>query len=139
MKLELGYTFERRVRWTRDELVRFAAGIGDTNPLHHDEAFAAATRFGGLIASGAQPVAIAIAMCGAQASLDTPGVGLEFNFKLLGAAKPDEEIRFRWEIVALESSERPHGTIVTLHGEAIAENERRILSATARTLMVDAL
>jgi hypothetical protein len=66
-------------------------------------------------------------------------VGLEFNFKLLGAAKPDEEIRFRWEIVALESSERPHGTIVTLHGEAIAENERRILSATARTLMVDAL
>ena len=139
MKMELGYVFERHVRWSTDEIVRFAADVGDTNPMHHDAAFAATTRFEGLIASGAHPVAIAIAMCGAQATPDTPGVGLEFTFKMLGAAKPDEDIRFRWEVVGIESSERPRGTIVSLHGEAIAENERLILSATARTLMVEKL
>ncbi|MBD5633708.1 MAG: MaoC family dehydratase [Candidatus Eremiobacteraeota bacterium] len=137
--MEPGHVFERRVRLTPSDIVRFASDVGDTNPMHHDGAFAATTRFGGLIASGAHTVAIAMAMCGSQASRDTPGVGLDFDFRLLGAAKPDEEIVFRWEVVSVEPSERPRGTIVSLRGEAIAEGERPLLSATARTLLVEKL
>ncbi len=132
-----GYVFERSVRWTPDDLVRFADEVGDANPLHHDAAYAAGTRFGGLIASGAHTVAVAMAMCGSQATPDRPGVGLEFGFTLLGAAKPDEDIVFRWEVVSVEPSERPRGTIVTLRGEAIAEGARPLLRATARTLHFD--
>jgi len=133
--MDIGEVFERRVLLTRDDIVRFADDVGDTNPLHHDETYAAGTRFAGLIASGAHSVAIAIAMCGARATPDRPGVGLEFAFTLLGAAKPDDEILFRWEIVTSEPSERPRGTILGLRGEATAEGGRPILRATAKVLM----
>ena len=131
----IGETFERRVRFTKNDIVRFADEVGDANPLHHDEAYADSSRFGGLIASGAHSVAIAIAMCGSRATPDRPGVGLEFAFEMLGAAKRDEEIVFRWEVVATEPSERPRGTIVRLRGSATAEGERPLLRMTAKTLM----
>jgi acyl dehydratase len=134
-----GYVFERRIRLTRADIVRFANDVGDTNPMHHDVAFAASTRFGDLIASGSHTVAIAMAMCGSQATPDRPGVGLAFDFRLLGAAKADEEIVFRWKVVSAEASERPRGTIVTLTCDAIADGGRPILAATARTLLVERL
>jgi acyl dehydratase len=137
--MHVGSTFERRVRWTREDIVAFARDVGDTNPMHHDDEYARGTRFGGLIASGAHTVAVMMALCGAQASLERPGVGLEFNFRLLGAAKPGEEIVFRWEVVAIEESERPRGRLASLRGEALAEGGRPILSATAKTLYVSSL
>ena len=136
--MEIGETFERRVCLSDVDIVRFAGDVGDTNPLHHDPAYAASTRFGGLIASGAHSVAIAIAMCGSRATPDRPGVGLEFNFTILGAAKADDEIVFRWTVVTSDRSERPRGTIVGLTCDARAEGDRPILRATAKTLMFDA-
>jgi acyl dehydratase len=137
--IETGHSFERRVRWTRDDIVEFASLVGDKNPLHHDDAYAAQTRFGSLIASGAQAVAVLMAMCGSQATKDTPGVGLEFNFRLLGPARVDDEILLRWEVVAVEASERPRGTVVSLKGEALGGDGRAIVSATAKTLYVPSL
>ncbi len=136
---EIGYTFERRVRWTPDDIRAFARDVGDHNPMHHDDAFAQDTRFGGLIASGAQPVAILMAMCGSEATADAPGVGLEFSFKLLGPARPDDDILFRWVVTGVEQSERPKGTLVSLAGEAIGGNGKPIVTAVAKTLGVKKL
>ncbi|MDQ2859038.1 MAG: MaoC family dehydratase [Candidatus Eremiobacteraeota bacterium] len=132
----LGYCFERRVLWSAADIARFARDVGDENPLHHDDAFALSTRFKGLIASGAQPVAILMAMCGSQATKEKPGVGLEFNFRLLGPARVDEEIVFRWQVMNVERSERPKGTLVVLHGEAVGVDGRPIVTATAKTLVL---
>jgi acyl dehydratase len=137
--MNVGERFERRVRWTRDEVVAFACEVGDTNPIHHDEAYAAGTRFGGLIASGAQTVAYLTALCGAQSRYERPGVGLAFDFRLVGAARPGEEIVFGWEVIAATPSERPRGTLVDLRGEAVAEGGRTLVTATARVLYVTEL
>jgi acyl dehydratase len=137
--MHAGDSFERRVRWTRADIMQFARDVGDTNPLHHDAEYAAGTRFGDLIASGTQTVAFLMALCGAQAQLDRPGVGLEFSFKLLGPARPDEEILMRWTVVSVEASEKPRGTLVKLTGEALGEGTRPIITAAATTLFVDAL
>ena len=88
--MEVGHRFERTVRWTRDEITSYATLVGDSNPLHHDEEYARSTRFGGLIASGAQTVAFLMALCGSQTTKGA-GVGLEFNFRLLGPARPDDD------------------------------------------------
>jgi acyl dehydratase len=133
--MEVGERFERRVLWTREDIAAFAREVGDTNPLHHDEAYARASRFGGPIASGAHTVAFLMALCGAQASAERPGVGLEFSFRLLGPARPDEEIVFRWEIIARERSERLRGDVCTLRGEALGRGARPLVSATATILM----
>jgi acyl dehydratase len=135
--MDVGFRFERSVRWTRDEIMNFAALVGDANPLHHDEDYAAVTRFGGLIASGAQTVACLMALCASQTNPERPGVGLEFNFRLVGPARPDDDIVLAWEVVSSEPSERPKGTIVALVGEARGSDGRPIVTATARTLMFD--
>jgi acyl dehydratase len=137
--MDVGDRFERTVRWTPEEVVAFADLTGDANPLHHDAEYSRGTRFGGLIASGAQTVAYLMSLCASQTSVDAPGVGLEFNFKLLGPAKPDDDILLRWEVTSVEASERPAGTIVALRGEAVAGNGKPILSAAARTLLVEKL
>jgi 3-hydroxybutyryl-CoA dehydratase len=137
--MHVGHRFERVVRWTPDEIVAFADLAGDSNPLHHDAEYSRGTRFGGLIASGAQTVAYLMSLCASQTTADSPGVGLEFNFTLLGPAKPDDDILLRWEVTAVEESERPAGTIVALRGEAIAGNGKTILKASARTLLVEKL
>jgi acyl dehydratase len=134
---EVGYSFERRVRWTREDIRAFAHDVGDHNPLHHDEEFAAESRFEGIIASGAQPVAILMAMCGSQATAEAPGVGLEFNFKLVGPARVDDDILFRWVVTGVEKSERPRGTLVSLEGEARGSDGKAVVTATAKTLSLE--
>lgn len=135
----IGHRFERTLRWSPEDIIRFAREVGDENPLHHDASYAAATCFGSLIASGAQPVAILMAMCGSQATREAPGVGLEFAFRLVGPAKPNDTIVFVWEVTAIERNERLVGTVVTLQGKAVGSNGRPIVTATAKTLAVDSL
>jgi acyl dehydratase len=136
--MNVGDTFERRLRWSGADIAEFATLVGDHNPLHHDELYASQTRFGSLIASGTQPVAYLMAMCGSQATRERPGVGLEFNFKLVGPARVDDEILFRWEVVGAEASERPRGTLISLRGEAIGSDGKPIVTATAKTLLFTA-
>jgi len=135
--MQPGYRFERTVRWTQDEIKSYARLVGDSNPLHHDEEYARGTRFGGLIASGAQTVACLMALCASQTTSGRAGVGLEFNFRLVGPARPDDDIVFAWEVVSSERSDRPKGTIAVLTGEARGSDGRAIVTATARTLLFD--
>jgi len=50
--MRMGDRFGREVAFTEDLIRQFATYVGDSNPLHHDQAAAAASSFGRLIASG---------------------------------------------------------------------------------------
>ena len=41
-----------------ETVAKFALAAGDTNPIHHDPAFAQSTRYGRLIASGTHTTAL---------------------------------------------------------------------------------
>lgn len=133
--MDVGYRFEKRVFLSRRDVTAFATDLGDTNPLHHDEAYAKGTRFGGLIASGAHPIALLVALCGAQASKEFPGVGLEFSFRLLGAVKADSEVTLRWEIVGSEPKPKLNGRILSLRGACLDADGRELVAADAKILM----
>ncbi|MGP6157604.1 MAG: MaoC family dehydratase [Vulcanimicrobiaceae bacterium] len=109
------------------------------NPTHHDEEFASATRFGGSIASGAHTVAYLMAFWAAETTRRGPGVGLEFTFRLVGPAKPDEPLTFRWEVTGIEPSERPKGRLVSPNGAVLAPGDRTVVEALAKVLSVDRL
>jgi acyl dehydratase len=139
VNLSIGDRFEKQFTFARDDIIDFARLVEDWNPIHHDEAFASATRFGGLIASGAHTVAYLMAFCAAETTRNGPGVGLEFTFRLVGPAKPDEALTFRWEVTGIEPSERPRGRLVSLRGAVLAPGDRPVVEASATVLSVDQL
>ena len=58
----------------------FARWVGDANPLHHDMDYAAATRFGRLLASGPQTTAHLLALTASHFSKRGAMLALNFGF-----------------------------------------------------------
>jgi acyl dehydratase len=114
--LRPGDRAEKSVLLTRADVVRLATELGDPNPLHHDEQVAAASRFGGLIASGGHLIGLLTSFCAAFTTSRGPGVGLGFSYELRRAARAGTILRLRWEVTALEHSEKLRGDVVTLEG-----------------------
>ncbi len=56
--VETGFSFEKTITLSKEEITTFARHSGDFNPLHHDEDTAKSSRFGGIIASGPQSSAL---------------------------------------------------------------------------------
>jgi 3-hydroxybutyryl-CoA dehydratase len=69
---------------TLDDIERFAAVTGDTNPVHLDEAVAARTRFGGRIAHGMLGAGFISAVLGTE----LPGPGVVYMSQSLRFTKP---------------------------------------------------
>ena len=74
LDLTVGQTAERSLAVTAESVQTFAALTGDYNPLHFDEAFAAGTKFGRLVAQGGLTTGILHALV----AMDLPGPGTVF-------------------------------------------------------------
>jgi acyl dehydratase len=130
----VGDATAREVVLTAEDVRRYAALLGDTNPLHHDEAVARASRFGGLIASGAHLAGILSAFCAAFTSSRVPVVGLDFRFHFRKAARAGEAITMRWEVAKVVPSAKLGGDLVTLAGE-IRDGHGALLVAAQGTVL----
>ena len=75
MNVEMGQQATRTLAVTSEMVEAFAGITGDYNPLHFDEEFAAATRFGRLVAQGG----IATGLLHALVAMDLPGPGSVFT------------------------------------------------------------
>jgi acyl dehydratase len=81
----------------------FTELTGDRNPLHYDEEFARATRFGGLIVQGG----VTSGLLNAVVAEDLPGPGSVFlrtGWTFLAPVRPGDEITA--EVEVLERHER---------------------------------
>lgn len=74
LDLEVGRTATRSQNVTHEHVRAYADITGDRNPLHFDEAFAARTRFGRLVAHGG----ITTGILHALVAEDMPGPGTVF-------------------------------------------------------------
>ena len=74
LNLSVGQTAERSLTITTESVKTFAELTGDYNPLHFDEAFAAGTKFGRLVAQGGLTTGILHALV----AMDLPGPGTVF-------------------------------------------------------------
>jgi acyl dehydratase len=110
--LSIGEKFERVVTFDEAGARAFATLVGDFNPAHHDEDFAAKSRFGGLIISGTQSVAILMAMTATILSAKGSALGLEYHFRFRKAVRMGETVTMAW--VVTEITPKPGlGDIVT--------------------------
>jgi acyl dehydratase len=136
--MTVGDTFSKQVRFDGHSISSFALLTGDTNPLHHDAAYAAGTRFGGIIASGAHVTALLTGMVAGHFSDKGLNVGLDFSFRFQAPVRLDDLVNLRWTMTGRMPKLSLRGDIITLEGEAIRSDGIVAVSATAHVLLLNA-
>lgn len=124
----VGQTAQRTKTVTEDDLRRYAELTGDYNPLHFDDEFAAATRFGRRMAQGG----IASGMLNALVAMDVPGPGTVFmsqDIKYLAPAYIGDTLTAEVEVVSV----RPDKPICELRFRIANQAGQTILEANAVT------
>lgn len=125
-RVVVGRSAERRLTLTAEHVQTFAELTGDYNPLHFDDAFAAATKFGRLVVQGG----LTTGLLHALVAMDLPGPGSVFlsqQWKFTAPVYIGDTITARAEVQSVHATKpvcqlaitvaRDDGTTV-LEGEA---------------------
>jgi len=103
MTLQVGQTARRSLTLTTEHVETSARLTGDYNPLHFDEAFAKATRFGGLVVQGG----LTTGLLHALVAMDLPGPGSVFlsqTWKFTAPVYIGDTITAQAEVVSVHAS-----------------------------------
>jgi len=131
--------FSAEVTLTPESVSAFARAAGDLNPLHHDEAHAAGTRFGARIASGAQTSALLMSLTATHFAQGGDMLGLDFSFRFRRPVFAEEILRLEWLVVAVRPSPSLGGELVELRGRLLNQAGETAVGAKGRVLLVDEL
>lgn len=119
LPVAVGERFARRVTIDADSIRTFATLAGDFNPMHHDAAYAAASPFGTLIASGPQVVALMMGLDATYLTQHGDGLGLGFEFRFVKAVPAGAELSLEWTVTACTPKPSLRGHIVSVEGRAV--------------------
>jgi 3-hydroxybutyryl-CoA dehydratase len=131
--------FSAQVTLTPSDVAAFARAAGDPNPIHHDPAVAAATRYRRLTASGSQTSALLMGLTASHFSVRGAMVGLEFWFRFRRPVFADETVRVEWLVVKVTPHARLGGDIVDLRGRIRGQDGQTAVGAKGRILVADRL
>jgi 3-hydroxybutyryl-CoA dehydratase len=131
--------FSSEVALTPSMVSAYSHAAGDTNPVHHDPAFAANTRYGRPIASGTHTTALLLALTASHYSQGAAMVGLEFWVRFRRPIYADEIIRLEWLVVKVTPNSKLNGDVVELRGRIRNQNGETALGAKGRILVTDHL
>jgi acyl dehydratase len=129
----VGTTFSASLTVTETHLVLAAGMFGDFNPLHVDEQYARASRFGGRILHGPFTSALVAAPVGMY--FYTAALAyLEHTCRFKAPVKPGDTLKSTWKVVDKLDKPKHAGGIVTLRGEA--RNQDGVVVASAESKML---
>jgi acyl dehydratase len=133
--VNIGDRITAEKRLDKATISEFARLCGDNNPLHHDEAYARASRFGGIIACGPHLSSLLMGMVATHFSRDIASVGLEFGFRFRKAVPADEHLNLSWEVIAIEQKPSLGGELVSLEGKIADGADVDFVTATGVILV----
>jgi acyl dehydratase len=134
--IAIGETFERVVTFDAAGARAFATLVGDFNPAHHDEDFAAKSRFGGLIISGTQSTAMLMAMTATFLSAKGAALGLEYSFRFRKAIRMGETVTMHWVVTDI-TPKQGLGDIVTFEARlTLADSGALAVSGTGKCVLL---
>jgi acyl dehydratase len=131
--------FSSEITLTPTAVREYAVSVGDTNPVHHDPEFAAASRYGRLIASGAHTTALLLGLTASHFSTKGSMVGLEFWVRFRRPVFADETVRLEWLVVKVTPNEKLGGEVVELRGRIRGQDGKTALGAKGRVLVTERL
>lgn len=131
----LGRVFKTKsVTVTPESLTEFAA-VYDPQYMHLDEEKAAAGRFGGIIASGIQTMALSFKLwveTGAYGEEVVAGTGMN-DIRFIKPVYPNDELRVEAEVIRLE--ERRRSGIVTVKLSTFNQKGQLVFSGELSALV----
>ncbi|MDP1569191.1 MAG: MaoC family dehydratase [Vicinamibacterales bacterium] len=125
MRLTVGQTATRTLTVTVDHVRMYAEISGDRNPLHFDEAFAARTPFGRLVAQGG----LTTGLLHALVAMDLPGPGTVFmsqDWKFTAPVFIGDTITAEAEVLKVHQAKpvtQLRVAVVRQDGETVLEGE----------------
>ena len=132
----IGETFSSMFELSADSVKSFATLVNDLNPLHHDETYAAQSRFGGLIASGTQPTAHFMALLATHFSTYAQPLGLEFDIKLKKAVHAHDSLTIRWRVRDAYWKPSLNGDLTHLEGTVVNQRGETVLTGSSTILVM---
>ncbi|MEQ1717074.1 MAG: MaoC/PaaZ C-terminal domain-containing protein [Hyphomicrobium sp.] len=120
----IGETCSKRHLFTADDIRSVATALGDSNPAHHDDAFAANSRFGNLIASAGHSTGVFVSLLAEHFTREHEAYGLEFTYKLKRAVPVDLDAILTWRVAAIEPSHKLGGDILKVVGDVRGDDGR---------------
>jgi acyl dehydratase len=124
----VGSTARRSRTVSRRDIELFTELTGDRNPLHYDEEFAAATRFGGLVVQGG----VTSGLLNAVVAEDLPGPGSVFlrtAWTFLAPVRPGDEITAEVEVLERHATKpvvRIHTTVTNSAGVVVLDGDAHV-------------
>jgi acyl dehydratase len=119
---------------TEAHLVLGSGLFGDFNPLHVDEEFARASRFGGRILHGPFTAALVSAPVGMYFS-GTAIAYLEHACRFKSAVRPGDTLATEWRVTAKLDKPKHQGGICVLAGEARNQKGELVVEAEGKILV----
>ena len=129
--MEIGDSVSKTAQFDAEGITAFARSTGDMNPLHHDPAVAAKSRFGGIIASGSHVSALLLGMLAGWFAQEPENVGLDYAVRFKAPVRDGDVVTMRWRIVAIEPKASLKGDIVRAEGEVVRTDGVVAVTATA--------
>ncbi len=136
-----GERFGRTLLLSPDDIRSYASLVGDHNPLHHDEALAAASPVGGLIASGPHTMSVMMGCFATHFTRRDDGVartalGMRFDTRFVAPVRPGELITIQWEVIDRQWKPRRSGWVVTARGTAASDASGLLIEMTGIGLVM---
>lgn len=132
----IGETFSSTLELSAESVKSFATLVNDLNPLHHDDVYAAQSRFGGLIASGTQPTAHFMALLATHFSTCAQPLGLEFDIKLKKAVRASDTLTITWRVRDAYWKPSLNGDLTHLEGSVVNQRGETMLTGTSTILVM---
>jgi len=129
--------FAAEITLRPDEVADYARRAGDGNPIHHDPVYAAGTRFGRPIASGAQTTGLLMGLTATHFSRGSAMLGLDFWFRFRRPVFADETVRLEWLVIAVRPAAKLGGDIVELRGRLRNAAGETAVGAKGRVLVMN--
>ncbi len=131
----VGDSFSRTATLDAAGISAFALSVGDHNPLHHDPAYARATRFGGIIACGPQYASMLMGLVATHYAGVNASVGLEFAFRFAKPVRAGDTITLTWTVAAVDFNPKLKGDIVTLDGTITNQDGEQVLTSSGKVVI----
>lgn len=133
--VRVGFTFEKNIILTEEEISTFAKLSEDHNPIHHNPEVARASRFAGIIASGPQTSSLFMGTVPTFFAPEYLAMGMKFEVEFLAPVRPNIELVIKWVISEVIPKPKLNGYIVVNKG-GIYDNQTELVHGKGTCLLV---